>query len=332
MRNTVHILWAGLLLAAIALPTAGVSRSAAADRPSGPAWLGVYTQDLDSELRDALDHPGEGVLVNQVVPDSPADKAGLRQGDIIERLNQRALHSAADLVREVRNAKVGQSVSLQLERDGRPRTVTVTLAARPSDEDLARGTRDHLEWRSEDGDHGMRVYRFHGGNDDSIDLHGFDPEKLVMAFGRGRLGVRVENLNGDLGDYFDVHDGKGALVVKVLSDTPAEKAGLRAGDVIRKVGDQTIGDTDDLVSALEDQKGSVSLTVLRKGQTRTIEAELEDSPQTIRLRTQNLPQLRKRIEIERGPGADDHDLRQQLEDLRREVQDLKRELESRSRD
>jgi hypothetical protein len=82
---------------------------------------------------------------------------------------------------------------------------------------------------------------------------------------RGRLGVRVDELDKDMAEALGVTSGKGALVREVLQDTPAQKAGLRAGDVIVRVGGDPVDDTDDLTRALRDRQGKVSIEVLRRG-------------------------------------------------------------------
>jgi membrane-associated protease RseP (regulator of RpoE activity) len=97
----------------------------------------------------------------------------------------------------------------------------------------------------------------------------------MNGMGRGRLGVRAEDLSSDLAPYFDAPSGSGALVMEVLKDTPAERAGLKAGDVVIRVGDQRISGADDLVRTLrEAPEGRISMTVLRHGSRRTFEPEL----------------------------------------------------------
>ena len=87
--------------------------------------------------------------------------------------------------------------------------------------------------------------------------------------------MRIESLNPELGDYFGLRDGKGALVLEVLKDTPAERAGLKPGDVITRAGDQAVTNGMDLVAALRGKEGKVALRVVRHGTPRTVEAELE---------------------------------------------------------
>src|SRR4029077_10596732 len=113
------------------------------------AWLGVYSQEFTAALRDGLDYKGDGVLVNRVVPQSPADRAGLRNGDVIVRLNSRPVRTPEDLSNLVQAGRPGQSVALEIVRDGERRTLNAKLAARPSDDDQT-WVRDRGDDRGED--------------------------------------------------------------------------------------------------------------------------------------------------------------------------------------
>jgi C-terminal processing protease CtpA/Prc len=157
------------------------------------------------------------------------------------------------------------------------------------------------------------------------------PGFSMFSGGRGRLGVRVENLSADLGSYFGVADGKGVLVLQVFKDTPAEKAGLKAGDVITKAGDRKVEDSDDLVSALRDADKKVTLTVMRQKSSRTIESELRERP-SIRIHHDGPMSYRDGdVRIRRVQREVPDDVRRELDDLRRELRDLKSKLEDKSR-
>lgn len=325
-------MWSGPVLATmlIVVGVTGLSTVPALAQDRAEAWLGVMTQSLDDGLREGLDYRGEGVLVSQVVGDSPASRAGIRKGDILVSVNSRGVESPGELSEVIRGARVGQSASIVLVRDGQRRTVSARLAERPDDADAPdmdmddlRDVRRHFEhevgpmkeWHSEGSDPGTFVFR---------------------GMGRGRLGVRIEDLNQDLGSYFSVPDGKGALVVEVLEDTPAAKAGLKAGDVITQVGDHKIAGSDDLVEALRDSpKGNLSVTVMRKGARRSFQAELEDdAPRSMWFGTgRDMTMLRPRTnsrmlapEARRGVRRDSGDSNDELRQLREEVKQLREKL------
>src|SRR5262249_23744754 len=102
---------------------------------------------------------------------------------------------------------------------------------------------------------------------------------------RGRLGVRVEKVNDDLGQALGVGGEHGVLVTQVLEDPPAPRAGIRAGDVILEVAGDNVDSPEELVKALSSQDGTVNLTLLRRGDRREIRANLGD-------RSDNTPDAR----------------------------------------
>src|SRR5262245_30356919 len=106
MRTTARYRAMGLGVGLLLLAGLDVSAGLAADR-SGTPWLGVYSQSLTSELREGIDYNGRGVIVNRVVPGSPADRAGLQSGDVIVRLDSRDVDSPEELAQAVRNENVG---------------------------------------------------------------------------------------------------------------------------------------------------------------------------------------------------------------------------------
>src|SRR6267142_342065 len=229
MRKVAWRRWAaasGATLALVALAaTSGLSAETTRPSPGTErAWLGVYTQALTPEL----------------VQGSPADRAGVQKGDIITGFNARSVDSPEGLSDLVGRGRSGQAASLRIVRDGKAQSLNVKLAGRSED-----GEGESME----SGPHEVRIQDLDSVGPLEMDL---GPGGLMRWMGRGRLGVRVEGLNPDLGSYFGAPDGQGVLVVKVMKDTPAEKAGLKAGDVITRVGDQAVTDAQDLVKALRD--------------------------------------------------------------------------------
>lgn len=322
MRKQTGLWVVGLVVALLATAGLCAAPGHAQTGSSAKPWLGVYTQALSPELREGLDYKGEGVLVNGVVSDSPADRAEVRKGDIIVNVNARSITSPEQLASVVAAARVGQQVSLVVVRDGAKHALTAKLAARPAESELAPpetpaepGTPSPPE-KPDDVRIREFVRRAGPGRDDFFNLEQLDPGMWVMRLGRGRLGVRVEGLNPDLGSYFGVPSGKGALVLEVMKDTPAERAGLKAGDVITRVGEHAVENAQDLTDALRGVTGKVALSTVRKGQKHTVEAVLEE-PRELRLR--------------QGEGTiappDREEIRQQLRELREEMRQLRLKLD-----
>ena len=322
--------WASGTVAAMLVLGMGL---AAAKSEAQEAWLGVYTQTLTSELREGLNYSGSGALVSRVISGGPAERAGVRKGDVIVGVNSSSVTSSPDLSRAIRDARVGQAVSVRVVRDGQRRILTARLAERPSDDSEGNEIPTPESPMAPDAPEPPATpdapeaphASNHGDFDFSFDESG---PGFRMFSGRGRLGVRVEDLNSDLGSYFGIDDGRGALVVEVLKDTPAERAGLKAGDVITRVADGTVADTDQLVRALRAADRRARITVVRHNATKTMEVELNDSPRTMRLRGTAPFALRDGGERVRRLEAQD-DVRRELEELRRELRDLKSKLEER---
>lgn len=317
----------GLLLLLVASPVLAAPAPAPAPaQKAQKAWLGVMTQDLSDDLRDALDIKNDGVLVNRVVAGSPAEKAGLRKGDVIISMNDHSVASPSALADAVSTAGVGSTAALRVVRRGSIQNMSAKLAARPDSLD----DNDHEEWSR--GNTHVRVWRDGKEiNPDDMDipgleglrhLDGFGAMPRMMFFGRGRLGIRTATMNSDLSGYFGGTNAKGALVLEVLKDTPAEKAGIKAGDVITRVDNQDVEDSDDLVRALRDEEGKVTITLVRKAVKRTVDATLEDGqlgPRTYRYEMRTPSSSR-----------DDDELRREMQELRDQIKDLKQHLEDKN--
>lgn len=329
---------ASLGAVALALALAGPVAAQSTRSSSNATWLGVSTQELTYELEEGLDYNGPGVLVNRVIADSPAERAGILKGDILVRLNSRQVDTPDELASLVQAFKIGDKVSIQVVRDGEKLTLPVTLGARErSTTPAPRAPRAPRTPEPPEAPEAFDPPTF------DFDFHGPEieiPEGGVGMFrtGRGRLGVRIESLNEQLGDYFGVPQGKGVLIVEVLEDTPAERAGLKAGDIVTAVDAETVSDSDDLIQALAEADTAVKLTVIRKGVKQTLTAQLEQrrSPRVLRLRrgdgiyrwnedsfTRGLERM-GRIGVS---GKTDAEIRRELKELQDELRELKKEME-----
>jgi serine protease Do len=195
-----------------------------------------------------------GVRVDDVNEGSPAEKAGVRDGDLIVEFDGERVRSARQLTRLVQETPEGRSVSLAVMRDG----TRQTLQATPEQGRFTFNSRRDLPHLNFDFD----------------DLPGrFDfrlpaPGSRVPG-SRGRLGVTVQSLTPDLEEYFGATNG-GVLVSSVRRDSAGEKAGLKAGDVITSVNGGRVRDAGDLTRELEDATGEVAMVVLRDKKEMTV--------------------------------------------------------------
>jgi S1-C subfamily serine protease len=231
------------------------------------SWLGVETSEVTQQKAKDLKLPAErGAVVGKVLADSPAAKAGLKQNDVITEINGQRVEGTAQFRRMIHEIPAGRSLQLTVWRDGRSQTVTATLGK----SEARRGSGMM---------NGPGTFSFRMPNIPEMpeiaglgDLNNF----VAMAPGQTRLGINAEDLQGDFGNYFGAPDGEGVLVREVFSDSPAAKAGLKAGDVITSVGGERIRTASELREKLRSGKdaNSLSLGVLRNKSSLTLSVDL----------------------------------------------------------
>jgi serine protease Do len=241
------------------------------------SYLGVDIADITSDRLGSLKLKEEkGVEVTMVDQDAPAGKAGLREHDVILSMNGTSVESKTQLQRMIHETPPGRLITLGLSRDGQPMTIKVQLADRRSE--------FHHLAKSKDND---KDSDFHFELPQLPNMPDFDVPNIgvVYVHSSTRSGLMVENLTPQLGEFFGAKNGDGVLVRSVEKGSRADKAGLRAGDVIVRVGGQTVHDTSDFTHALHSRNaGSVNVEVIRdrKAQTLTISLpERKDSGQMI---------------------------------------------------
>ena len=228
-----------------------------------------------------------GVVVDEVHRDSPAEKAGIKAGDIIVEFDGERVRSARQFTRLVQETPEGRSVAIGIMRDGKKQTVTATPEAGRMtwnfgpDVDRAlreaeRGMRGfhfdvpapYFDFRYDDRDNREpRRFEYRVPQGFRVPVPGY-------GFGRGRLGVTVQSLTDELEEFFGAKNG-GALVSSVSKDSAAAKAGIKAGDVIVSINGKAVSDTGDLMDALEDIAGEATIVVLRDKQEMKLKATLE---------------------------------------------------------
>lgn len=227
------------------------------DEAGTGAYLGVDVCDVTADRLEALKLKEEkGVEVTMVDQDAPAGKAGIKEHDVILSVNGTPVESAAQLRRVIHETPAGRVVALGLSRDGQPLTVKTQLAERSKTAIWSPKTKDFKDFQ-------VKVMP---DMPEMPEMPDFDmPGAMVVVRSSARSGLTVENLTPQLGEFFGVKEGKGVLVRGVEKGSRAEKAGLRAGDVIVKINDQPVHDTTDFSYAVRrsrDPKG-MSLGVVR---------------------------------------------------------------------
>jgi serine protease Do len=195
------------------------------------AYLGIVPQDLTPAMARAFgDKDLSGALVGDISPNSPAEKAGLKKGDIITALNGRAITDSNDLRMTVSMMVPGSSVNLKVTREGAVRDVPVTLQELP-------GTQAELRQKSE-------------GTKSSLS------------------GVSVQDLDSETARQFQVPSStQGVVVTDINPSSPAAGSGLEPGDVIQQVNKQPVHNTADFERAMGASKDATLLLVNRQGTT-----------------------------------------------------------------
>jgi serine protease Do len=244
----------------------------------GQSRLGVGIADVDAAKAQELKLPGEyGALVERVEEDSPAAKAGIEKDDVILEFAGEKVRSAAQLQRLVRETPPGRNVTLVVTRAGQTRSVALKLEKREQ----------HFAFAGPMGEVSpMPVVPEIRIPEIRIPDHDF-----VWFAGGPRLGISGDDLTSQLAQYFGVTQGKGVLVREVVVGSAAEKAGLKAGDVIVRVDDEEVGSVSNLRRALgqgRDEKRTVKLTIVRDRKEMALTAELEPAaPPSQRQVTEN---------------------------------------------
>ncbi len=195
-------------------------------------FLGATTQAVTPTLAEALRVPSsKGALVAEVTPDSPASRAGLQAGDVITSLDGHQVSDQRDLARSVAAVRPGTAVTLTVLRNGEPQELHATLAT--------------LTDKTPAG----------GGAE--------------QAGGQGQVGVALAPLDDGARQQLGLsRDTNGAVVAEVRPDSRAAAAGLRPGDVITRVGNQTVANPEQAARAIrEGASGPLALQIVREGRS-----------------------------------------------------------------
>ena len=194
-------------------------------------WLGVYVQQLTPEIASGLNlKENEGVLVSDVTPGSPADKAGIKRGDVVLEFDGKKVNEVSDLTNMAAVAEPGADVNIKLLHDGQQKDLTVKLTEFPDETAPA------------------------------------EEEAKVEE----QLGLSVKELNPQIARNYNLGIETGVIITDVANGGPADDAGLRPGDVIIEIDKKKITNLDQYTSAISVVKPGGTLLVLVKRGDNTV--------------------------------------------------------------
>ncbi len=174
-------------------------------------WLGVVIQDIDEDLAKSFGlKDTQGALVAEVAQGSPADKAGVKQGDVIKQVNGYKVENVDELRNRIALTPPGTRVTLEVLRDGKTKKLEVIIGEQPA---------------------GMAL--------------GMEQHTLLQ-----KLGLVVQDLTRDLADQFGYQEGQGVLVAEVMPGSPAAEVGIRPGQLIEEVNKHRVHNMDEFRKAL----------------------------------------------------------------------------------
>ena len=220
-----------------------------------PSFLGVELSEVSRETVARLKLREErGALIEEVTSGSSAAQAGLQKNDVIVKWDGEPIESAREMSRHIRETPAGRAVRLTVMRDGREIEVSVTLGERKALFNRVSVARPAIA--------SVRVRP--------------DIQTRPRVQDRGHLGVEMQGMTPQLAEYFGLSKRSGALVVFVFADSPAAKAGLKAGDVILSAGGETVENPLDIRRALTGKsEGVIEFRIMRDKQEQTVKVQLE---------------------------------------------------------
>jgi len=243
-------------------------------------YLGIQTEEITKDnfakfgLREV-----RGVAIEKVVEGSPAEKAGLQNGDVIVRFNDEEITSVRKLTRLIGEVSPDHQFKLTVSRGGSERDIVATVGKRPMP-------------KFDEGSFSMTVPRmpFPPGSDfppvprmerlprvQGMLPPGTPGEPLFYQMDSGRrIGIGGSTLTKQLSEHFGVSGG--VMINEVRQDSPAAKAGLKAGDIIVEIDSKDVKSEGDLVRAIGEKKdGDVSLTIIRDRNRQTVRVTPEEA-------------------------------------------------------
>lgn len=185
-------------------------------------WLGIMLQNLDEDLAEKMKVKSGGVLVADVMKNSPADQGGIETGDIITSVNGTKVRNVYEIKRSVAAIAPGNKASVILLRNGTEKKIELTIGKYPD-------TRKKREETYKQG-----------------------------------IGITVKDIDEETSYQFRVQDSNGVIITEVLPSSPAERAGLMRGDIIKKIEQFTVNNSSDYTKAINESLDNAKILVLVK--------------------------------------------------------------------
>jgi serine protease Do len=219
---------------------------------AGGSYLGIGAMDVTSDRAKALNLKEErGVEVSTLEPDGPAAKAGIAVGDVILEFNGQPVEGMAQFRRLIQETPVGRQVKLGIWRNGAMQAVTATIGERKTPANVYIGP-DGGNWN-------LRMPEMQP-MPSMPEMPGFEPRMMTLR--SPMIGITGEALRPEdqLSEFFGVQEG--VLVRTVSKGSAADKAGLKAGDVITKIDDAKVASVAEITRALRNGRGKKTFTIV----------------------------------------------------------------------
>jgi membrane-associated protease RseP (regulator of RpoE activity) len=295
--SIVFFLTTGTLLSASEKLSSGEQKK---ERVKTSGWIGVTILDVNERIaRKAKLNSDEGAYVKEVDEDSPADSAGIQEGDIIIEFNGKKILDSDDLIKIVHRTTPGTKADVIIVRDGEKKTIQLIVGKQKKSRRNMFG--------------GMRTI----------------PDVSVFV-GSNILGLQLLTLNEQLGEYFGAPNNEGVLVKEVVQKSTAEKAGFKAGDIIIRVGKKTVDAVDKIRKELckFDEGDMVEFEIIRKNAKRILTVEMEEQACI----QKNLFLRKPHMQMFRTDPFDDAGIRLEMDELLPEIDQVQREIERSAKD
>jgi serine protease Do len=233
----------------------------------GTSYLGIGVADIDAERAKALNLREErGVEIKSVIDDSPAAKAGLKAADVVVEFNGQPVQGTEQFQRLVRETPAGREVKLTVIRGGATQTIAATIGSR----------KGMTMFGGRDGEWSFAVPPVPPNPPMPPEMP--DMPRLEITRRYAVLGIEGESVSSQLAEFFGVQEG--VLVKMVTRNSVAEKAGIKAGDVIVKVDDSKVATTREITNALRAARTKKTFPVIlvRNKKEMTVTVTVEEPP------------------------------------------------------